>query len=237
LLSSYTTERIPVIRAMLQRTTGLFGKTASSAVAEGFERDTSFYMLGINYRWSDIIVDDRVDPDSNEKKDMEHAYVGTGDGVHAGDRAPEAPGLRVLYSTATGLEKQGLNLQHGDESSLFKFFTLTKHTAIIFLPSTDDANGAKTLADALLTFPRGMINVLVILPADVTTNIPASFAPLAAVGPVLSDSRGYAFSSYGIHASGPTVVIVRPDAYVGAYTQGIEAITKYRDMVFGSAAG
>jgi hypothetical protein len=232
LLSTYTAERLPVIRAMLQRTTGLFGK---STATESFERDTDLYMLGINYRWSDVVVDDRVDPDSSEKKDTEYAYVDRGDGVHAGDRAPEAPGIRMLHSTAGGIKQQEQKLQQGDEVSLFELFTSAEHTAIIFLPSTDDSTSAIALADALSAFPAGAIKTLVVLPADVSEVSPDVLGSLAAAGTVLSDSKGHAFSGYGIQAGRPTVVIVRPDAYVGAYTQSTQGITKYRDMVFGSA--
>jgi hypothetical protein len=66
LLSSYSEERLPVIAEMLQRTTGLYQKsyaTNDSVLRVGwfrYQTQTALHMLGVNYRWSPIVIDERA---------------------------------------------------------------------------------------------------------------------------------------------------------------------------------
>ncbi|EIN05306.1 hypothetical protein PUNSTDRAFT_75243 [Punctularia strigosozonata HHB-11173 SS5] len=148
LLSSYDDERHPVIRTMLQLTGGLYKTTREEKDAKkGFNRSTNFYMLDINYRWSGIVMDDRVDPNSPEKKDTSRAYTGNDDGVHAGDRAPEAPELEVIRASAAA------SLEGQEPTSIFKLFKLTKHTALIFVKQ--NAIPPSSLPDVVLLDKAG----------------------------------------------------------------------------------
>ncbi|KAH9943980.1 monooxygenase [Amylocystis lapponica] len=77
LLSTYSEERLPVIAAMLQRTTVLLNKTVSGG-ADAWKRGAILKQLGVNCRWSSIVVDERSargDPDEL----LANAYGGGGD--------------------------------------------------------------------------------------------------------------------------------------------------------------
>ncbi|KAE9384847.1 hypothetical protein BT96DRAFT_929091 [Gymnopus androsaceus JB14] len=91
ILESYTAERVPVIAAMLEKTTELFKKTFKPAshevMAEGWKRGYELRMFGVNYR-NHTHEEDTVDP-----------YRSGDDGtIRAGDRAPEAPQLAQLFT-------------------------------------------------------------------------------------------------------------------------------------------
>ncbi|EEB89581.1 hypothetical protein MPER_12302 [Moniliophthora perniciosa FA553] len=96
LLESYTTERLPVIAAMLEMTTTLMQQDlAQTGNATRFQRGFETRQLGVTYRRSPILVDERY-RDENETVDPYRSGL---DGTaHAGDRAPEAPGLKHLDS-------------------------------------------------------------------------------------------------------------------------------------------
>ncbi|EEB99864.1 hypothetical protein MPER_00348, partial [Moniliophthora perniciosa FA553] len=59
LLESYTTERLPVIAAMLEMTTILMHKAFAPAVDRDWTRGFETRQLGIAYRKSPIIVDEK----------------------------------------------------------------------------------------------------------------------------------------------------------------------------------
>ena len=63
LLESYTTERLPVITEMLGRTTAILNKTITfktdSEEENPFVRPKILHQLGVNCRWSPILVDEQ----------------------------------------------------------------------------------------------------------------------------------------------------------------------------------
>ncbi|TFY64717.1 hypothetical protein EVJ58_g2424, partial [Rhodofomes roseus] len=59
LLGTYTEERLPVIAVMLQKSTKLLDAMNKNA-EEGWKRGGDLRMLGVNYRWSSIVVDERT---------------------------------------------------------------------------------------------------------------------------------------------------------------------------------
>ncbi len=65
-------------------------------------RNRRLFQLDVNYRWSDIVLDERFD-DEGKAKQQQHstAYGVEGHDIRAGDRAPDAPDLLVL-TKATG---------------------------------------------------------------------------------------------------------------------------------------
>jgi hypothetical protein len=77
-----------LIQEIIKRTIALFERLATQVITTNFGHDSTFLMIGINYRWSDIVVDDRIEPGSVEDQDATHAWVEKGDGVHGGERAP-----------------------------------------------------------------------------------------------------------------------------------------------------
>ncbi|KAI0746891.1 FAD binding domain-containing protein [Daedaleopsis nitida] len=111
LLSSYNTERLPVVTHMLSTTTNLYTHSVQKKVedaqiggdananATGFVkwRDQSLSQLEINYRWTPLAVDYRGQGGRDVDDLKARAYVGyPGEDVWAGDRAPDAPALDAV---------------------------------------------------------------------------------------------------------------------------------------------
>ncbi|EIN05286.1 hypothetical protein PUNSTDRAFT_55158 [Punctularia strigosozonata HHB-11173 SS5] len=228
LLSSYNEERLPVIREVLQLAGGLWTKMRSEEM-KAFKRDSAVYMLEINYRWSEAVVDERL-VGEQKKESVFRAYYGNDDGVRAGDRAPEAPGLKVVRAG------EGYTLHPGEETSLFKLFKLTTHTVLLFVPAATHSAAFADIQEALCGFPAGTAQVVVVLPEAFTGE--PTFGE--EVDLVLHDKEGHAFRHYGCpvgDGSEQTVVVVRPDSYVGAYTTKADDVHRYLKVVFGECVG
>ncbi|KIY61335.1 hypothetical protein CYLTODRAFT_427586 [Cylindrobasidium torrendii FP15055 ss-10] len=145
LLSTYSTERLPVVANMLDlsfKLTQTFGLAKSTVrpeqagpkAQEGAAVSKEFNQLGINYRWSPILVDDFTTPSSSSTD----AYGAIADGpVHAGDRAPDAPGIRIPQSEAT--------------TTLFDVLDTSRHTVLAFAESSGDDLLDIGIDEALLT--------------------------------------------------------------------------------------
>ena len=58
-------------------------------------RNSAVLMYGINYRYSDIVLEERDTTPQDKEEALAHAYSGYKEPrvLRAGDRAPEAPGL------------------------------------------------------------------------------------------------------------------------------------------------
>ncbi|KAK0421799.1 hypothetical protein EV421DRAFT_1915109 [Armillaria borealis] len=110
LLDPLSQERIPVIAAMLDKTTDLHNKTfaGGAASSEG---------SGVNYRGSPIVIDEEGTPES-----VDPYRSGEGGALRAGDRAPDAPGL--LYCP------------RDEKTCLFDIFRTSYHTVLIFPAGT-----------------------------------------------------------------------------------------------------
>lgn len=127
LLSSYTSERLPVIAKVLGKTTELLKETVSpentNNLKKAWTRGPELYQLDVNYRCSPTVFDelDTIQMDDSTR-------------VTAGDRAPDAPGLVSLT--------QGLQA-----TQLFHLFEATSHIALIF--PRDDSD-TRTLPDLFL---------------------------------------------------------------------------------------
>ncbi|KAL1738985.1 FAD binding domain-containing protein, partial [Schizophyllum fasciatum] len=201
LLQTYSDERVPVIREMLGRTTRLLDRTMRPGEDrdEGWFRGGPLFMLGINYRWSPLAVDERRDPPTADER--ESAYVGA-EGVCAGDRAPDAPVA-------------------GDVAQLFDLFKITRHVVLVF-----SADGAVTNAvvAAVGKLPHGSVEVATVLPESATVSSTQSAR-------FVKDKDGLAYKAYEI-TSDPTIVVVRPDGFVGAVVKGVEGVNNYFKRVF-----
>ncbi|KAI5830005.1 hypothetical protein K523DRAFT_372475 [Schizophyllum commune Tattone D] len=201
LLQSYNKERVPVIREMLDRTTRLLDRT----MRPGEDTDEAWYrrgplnMLGIHYRWSPIIVDERrITPSTDER---ESAYVGS-EGLCAGDRAPDAP-------------------VEGDAARLFDLFKFTRHTVLVF---TGDPGLVDEVAATIYRLPNGLCELAIVLPRGTTQE--TSTNPKAAK--VLTDKDGEAYKAYEVSDGSPTVfVVVRPDGVICAVVKNGEGVEKY----------
>ena len=226
LLESYKIERMPVIAEMLNLTTEIYKKNLSSEIstllndeksgpkAAGLTRGRNLFQLDINYRWSEIIFDERFVGQSADKR----AYGVEGQAVRAGDRAPDAPALECFFA------KEGLKTI----SALFDIFEPTKHVALVFQDGAPKAVNA--FLASLSKFSEGSLCTVLILPAN------AEYDPSvnSQVDYVLRDTDGHAHNGYGLDVSGvsPSAVIIRPDAHVGAFAISAAGIDKYRSLLF-----
>lgn len=222
LLESYDTERQPVIAEMLNLTTDIYKQNMSSRVAKvisemtgpkeaGLTRGRICFQLDINYRWSDIVFDERYTSGVTER----HAYGGAGDQyIRAGDRAPDAPALECLYTTAKPVNR------------LFDIFNPAKHIALVFRGTIPgDAN---PFATSLSAFPDQTLLKVLIIPSgsSVESYETTSFEY------VLRDTENHAHQGYGVDQATPAVVIVRPDAHIGAFCTSTAGVGNYISRVF-----
>lgn len=179
-------------------------------------REKALHQLGVNYRWSEIVVDEQ-----EKVPDVSAAY-GTEDPsvLRAGDRAPDAPGLVVV-----GGEEEGAT------TALFSIYKPTQHTALLFCSSAD-VNEVKTILDALKAAPTGTVHTVLILPkiygkSDVTA------LKVTGVDAIVVDAEGHANTFYPPAKVGFAVIIVRPDGAVGAIVRSVDEVKRYLEVVFG----
>jgi hypothetical protein len=228
LLSTYNDERLPVIAQMLQATSHLHTHIVMRPKVKQKEspeeddnksgwlrwRNTALAMYGINYRFSDIVLEERdPDPDSAGREEaIARAYTwyeGLGS-LLAGDRAPEAPGLVTVG---------------GNETSLFKdYFKLDRHTVMVFAP---DAKGADSVLEQEGRWPESAVQTLVILDYNLDQGkIDCSGATL------LWDRDSHAANAYRVEKGLLTIIVVRPDGFVGAVLKDAEGLARYFGKIF-----
>ncbi|KAL0577855.1 hypothetical protein V5O48_004127 [Marasmius crinis-equi] len=205
LLESYTAERLPVIASMLGRTTELLNNTYKAETANsGLGRPLEMHQLGVNYRGSDIVVDRLGQPATVDP------YRSGLDGgpSRAGDRAPDAPDL---------VEASDANIK-----SLFDVFRPTHHTVLVF-----GREGLDNVLSLVGKYPREVVKTAVICPPDSGAT---EANTQQGVDFTFVDEKGYAHKHYGIEKS--SVVVVRPDGYVGAVVDDHEGLQQYFSKIF-----
>jgi len=231
LLESFTEERIPVIAEMISQTTKLLKRTLNNE-AGVLKTNGTLFQLGVNYRWSSIVVDERkaidaareaeedaymedFEYDMDEDEDKVDSYGEEHDGrLRAGDRAPDASGLLIQSSSPISRKS----------CQLFQIFDAAHHTILIF---PDAAKYLKILQNAP-TYPKSVIRTVVITRSK--TALPASDVKFADY--VLEDRDGHAHAAYC-----PTgvcgVCVIRPDGVVGAIVRDSVGMNRYFKGIFG----
>ncbi len=228
LLDTYTEERLPVIAVMLHKTTELYHQAyvADTSLRRGRE----LLMLGINYRWSSIVLEERDPNLSDEEKrkasmnEMKaRSYGGYEGGLCAGDRAPDAPGLVISHSSDP-LKKIG------EVTSIFKLYNILKRNLIIFAPLSEN-NAVNGILTATAKVPASKENV----PVFVVTRTDNDYAVGAQqeVAYTLVDRDGHAHDGYFVKEGELTIVIIRPDGYVGAIVHNKSGVGRYFEQIFG----
>lgn len=201
---------------MLKISTNLFQKTrASTSTGEGAEeawqRGGSLKQLGINYRWSPIVRDERtpyVHPADTQPIDVYGAEGGGACILRAGDRAPDAPGL--VDSRQPDAEP----------TKLFRIFGVTYHTVLVF---SSDATQTRAVLDAVKEYPSDRMKTVAIHPQGTSTNPTSVNADY-----IVTDRDGHAYNGYNVTDSATTtIVIVRPDGVVGGIVFGVEGLQKF----------
>ncbi|KII91041.1 hypothetical protein PLICRDRAFT_174374 [Plicaturopsis crispa FD-325 SS-3] len=212
LLDTYSEERVPVIAQMLNKSTEALKKTMAPVAGKdlsAWQRSRELAQLGVNYRWSSIVLDDQAAAHTHHADTEKHDAYGQGaaTGMHAGDSAREAPGLFDLATRET--------------ETLFSLFRTSLHTAMIF---ASDAAEAKSFIDTLASYPPGILQSVLLLPQG-SKRVNADSLGIAA-DRSLVDTKDYARSHYGIERH-TTIVLVRPDGVVGGIVHSTEGIQMY----------
>jgi hypothetical protein len=184
---------------MLQVTTALLDKTRKGEDG-AWKRGGALSMLGVNYRTSPIVLDERS-PELPEEERSPYGTLSAGV-LRAGDRAPDAPGLIKA---------------NGQKTRLFDLFDPRYHTALIF---TKDTTG---ITSALEKYPSGTIMPFVIVKPD-SINSKSEFT--------LIDGDGHVAKEYGLKEDQDTIVIVRPDGFIGAITFDAAGLDRYFGRIF-----
>ncbi|KAL1670092.1 FAD binding domain-containing protein [Schizophyllum commune] len=143
LLTTYSSERLPVIATMLQKTTEIsegFVKAAyqqrTDPATGEWKRDGATKQFGVNYRGSGIVLDER-----NPLPDVTPSAYGV---LRAGDRAPSAP---VRCAADEGVQK------------LFDVFSCRRNTVLVF---SSGEEVARRVVDAVRSLPEGLSNLVVV---------------------------------------------------------------------------
>ncbi|KAG1742105.1 FAD binding domain-containing protein [Suillus lakei] len=207
LLETYNAERLPVISEMLEMTTSILNQTITIRDMP-IRRGTILFMLGINCRFSNIILDEFAIP-----RRPINAYGALDEGhLEAGDRAPDAPNM--------------LQVGGGDSAmkTLFGLYRPWYHTVLVFVPNLADA---ALILGALEACDKRVVRTIVVLPSSAPVTPVASPADL-----VLVDQESYAYSAYLVEANQMKVFVIRPDGVIGAVVRGAEGVKKYLSKIF-----
>ncbi|KDQ08401.1 hypothetical protein BOTBODRAFT_148729 [Botryobasidium botryosum FD-172 SS1] len=219
LLSTYSEERMPVIAEMLSLATKLYAglyDRAAAPLADSSKpvwRERKLSGLGVNCRWSSIVLDERT---ARVEGEAFEAY-GLPEGIlRAGDRAPNAPGLADMTAA--------------DEpaTTLFKFFGPAHHTALVFSPGVSEFElSIMAELNSYNSVARLVVPVL-LLPAGSHTRQASAQASYK----IFEDKDGHARKGYDVGDDGTWIVIVRPDGVVGAIVKGSEGVKSYFSGIF-----
>lgn len=220
LLETYSEERVPVIQQMLERTTDLLNKTMlakkddQKAISAAWARPRALLQLGVNYRWSSIVLDERHPYSAEDKSSALDPYGDDGNtDLHAGDRAPEAPGL--------------VNVKDRETTSFFSLFKPTRHTILLF---TADIADAVPVSRVISTWPANLVNLVIVVPR--VAEISQTSVSEASIV-VVRDQEGHAYDVYGsVVKEGFRIVVIRPDGVIGAVVKGAEGVQRYRDAIY-----
>jgi hypothetical protein len=229
-----------VITEMLRRTTAILDATARSvgttgsvsgpsggtpaqdADASAWTRGRDLFMLGINYQWSSIVLDDqRARPTREEGAARAYGADAVSEGLRAGDRAPDAPDLRVLSGTW---------FAPGSTPALFDAFRPNHHTVLFFAGAT--ATAAPNLLEPMLAVvhrqPVATVRTALVLGSEI---VHGTTSPMDTV---VFDAQGYAFKHYDVSkdASALTAVVVRPDGVIGAIVRSEVTLEQYFKLIF-----
>ncbi|KXN80953.1 Tetracenomycin polyketide synthesis hydroxylase TcmG [Leucoagaricus sp. SymC.cos] len=229
ILSTYNDERLPIIAQMLRATSQLYTHLVATPEEKPIEgpskdddrksgwlrwRNSPLQLYGVNYRFSDIVLEKR-DPahvSADKEETVARAYAGyeASGSLLAGDRAPEAPGL----ITATG-----------EETCLFKnYLKPVHHTVMVF---ASDAEGVGSVLEQEGKWLESVVKILVITKKKLGEGEMNSGRAI-----FLVDSKSHAADAYHVEKEALNIVVVRPDGYVGAVVKDAEGANCYFRKIF-----
>ncbi|KZS88842.1 hypothetical protein SISNIDRAFT_552436 [Sistotremastrum niveocremeum HHB9708] len=234
LLDSYESERLPVIAEMLDLTTALHEKVwenkngidSKPPPLEATKEDSTdpmyrpkhFSQIGVNYRGSPIVFDERVSSSQeSEGEGSGTSFYHSSTTLQAGDRAPDAE----LTFTPEIPSLKG-------PQTLFSFFTPHSHTILIF-PGTSSLKSEK-FVDFFSAIPWAIAQALVVLPKESEEEI-----PIISGCQFGKDVAGSAYADYGVGSGAweHTAVVVRPDGIPGGFAKSVGGLKTYFEKLLG----
>jgi hypothetical protein len=194
---------------MLKQVTGIIDKETKTEPQSGSSmRGKELFMLDINYRWSPIILDHRSQSSVGMRELKAHAYIGWAD-LCAGDRAPCLSGLAAPY---------------WQEATLFDVLSPSMHSVLVF-SDTGEPNEAESLLQAVDEyFPSGTVQTVLISQQPEATAMPVDHQL------ILYDDQPR--ETYFVTNGQLTVIIVRPDGYIGGIVHDIAGLLQYLSLIF-----
>ena len=198
------------------------------------QRPKALHQLGVNYRFSDLVLDEQ--PTSNDEQSVSAAYRPEDPTVlRAGDRAPDAPGLSPLQLTRDGPGEEYVEPGAGT-TTIFDIFKPTVHTVLVFVGTMNITDIIETLR-TFTTVPKDALQVVCIVPQEYQTSIDlvslgSALADATTQTQVFIDTKNHAHTFYSPTTHGFPVIIIRPDAYIGAIVQNHNGALRYLQHIF-----
>jgi hypothetical protein len=208
---------MPVVAEMLNLSTELHAKAFPhipdsaftppalnpSSDSDPMLRSSKLLQLGINYRWSTIIFDER---DTGEKSVQKNPYGTTGDKIRAGDRAPyigkfHGPGAQTVDL---------FSLLHDTPSHLLLYFQAS--------------------AENLLEELNNLIDAEILHIAIISTALAQTWETRKGIS-YFADPHDLAAKAYDVPPNKDVYVVVRPDGVIGAYTFSTKGIQAYFSLL------
>lgn len=199
-------------------------------------RNDVLHLYGINYRFSNIVLDEQ----SLQALDKEDAvaraytgYTGTVMKLRAGDRAPDAPAL-VLFGA------------QGDESgepetSVFGLLKPSVHSVFIFVLGAAEGKSGETdslVDEAAKYFPVGTAQIFVVAQCSTDADTLKKHSSSSVVGvTVFVDRESHFRTAYTVVEGEKSIVIIRPDAFIGAIVKDGAGLMRYCKAVYGHRHG
>ena len=108
----------------------------------------------------------------------------------------------------------------GTESALFDLFKPTHHTVLVFAPR----GGAAKIIQAIQAYPAGTVQTVVLGKDAVPQTVDGAKS--------YYDKEGHAHRAYQVDGDTETIVVVRPDGYVGAVVYDLTGLKTYFSRIF-----
>lgn len=222
LLDTYNEERLPVVSNMLNITTQILKKTLENVDDAGWDRTGPLKQLGVNYRWSSIVVDEENEAQGKRQDKLSTYGNGVDSVLSAGDRAPDATGLvEVIHGS---LE------QNKRTTRLFQLFSPAKHTVLLF---SNAKVGYQATSTALKNYPTDCIQLILVTAAGESTDITVKRTRNTKI---VEDTEAHALHAYNSAEGAYGLFVIRPDGIVGARIVGVEGMNRYFRTIFGNTS-
>ncbi|ETW78092.1 hypothetical protein HETIRDRAFT_325575, partial [Heterobasidion irregulare TC 32-1] len=222
LLDTYEAERMPVVAEMLHLTNELhhlaFSRMPPSTLEAGRSegrpgdpmwRPKQGLLLGVNYRWSPIVLEGR-EFEGEETLVEKSPYGVAGDMIRAGDRAPDATILKLKP-----VEEQ---------TRLFKVIGGGNlHTILVFAGRQPRDLGAE-VQDMIRYRQAGVASINLLAPSASTPQ------DIQDVGRYV-DVGGVAYAGYEVSEDQTTYVVIRPDGMIGAYATSVAQVHRFFSLI------